>query len=74
MNLQPGLLQQLPAELRQVLLGILNQGPQEVDQNAYPPVNGEVFSSRKHIKRSHEPLPPSVTTPPSTMDRSYGVS
>lgn len=54
MNIQPGLLQQLPAELRTVLLGLLNQGPQEVDQNAYPPVNGEIFASRKKIKKAHD--------------------
>ena len=54
MQIQPGLLQQLPAELRQVLMGILNQGPQEVDQNQYPPVNGEVFASRKAIVRAND--------------------
>lgn len=54
MNIQPGMLQQLPAELRSALLAILGQGPQEVEQNQFPPVNGEVFASRSKIKKAQD--------------------
>lgn len=54
MNIVDGL-QNLPAELRQQLFSILNQGPQEMDQNPYPAVGSEAFSKKvRHNKATGE--------------------